>query len=142
MFPFDSHDCSKELRGFNLKSTPARIAVMKFLEKTNHPVDVSMIIDYLRQHDVDTDPATVFRIINAFTEKGITRMIQFREGKTRYELFAKGDHHHIVCTNCGKIEDIPDVFMEDFEKEINAKKGFLVKSHSLEFFGLCRNCQN
>ena len=142
MFPFDSHDCTKELKSFNLKSTPARVAVLRFLEKSNHPVDVSMMIEYLRQHDVDTDPATVFRIINAFTQRGITRIIHFGEGKARYELFAKGDHHHLVCTNCGKIEDIPDAYMQEFEKEIKTKKQFLVKSHSLEFFGLCKNCQN
>src|SRR5579862_2182086 len=142
MFSFDTHDCSKELRGFNLKSTPARVAVLKFLEKTNHPVDVAMIIDFLRQQDIDSDPATIFRIINAFTEKGITRLIQFQEGKSRYELLAKGDHHHLICTNCGKIEDIEDKYMDKLEKEIEKTKGFSVKSHSLEFFGLCQTCQN
>ena len=142
MFPFDSHDCSKELKSFNLKSTPARVAVLRFLEKSNQPVDVSMIRDYLREQDVDTDPATVFRIINAFTEKGITRTIQFGEGRARYELLAKGDHHHLICTNCGKITDVEDKYMEKLEKEIGKTKGFKVKSHSLEFFGLCRSCQN
>lgn len=142
MLGLNNHDCSDELRQFKLKATPARIGVMRFLEESKQPVDVSMVIEYLRRRDVDTDPATVFRIMNAFTDKGITRQVQFLEGKSRYELSGKGDHHHLICTNCGKIEDVEDKYMEKLESEIQKTKGFKVKHHSLEFFGLCKNCQN
>lgn len=142
MFSFNNHDCSDELRQFKLKATPARLAVMKYLEETKEPVDVSMVIDYLRRRDVDTDPATVFRIMKAFTDKGLTKQVQFLEGKKRYELAGKGDHHHLICTDCGKIEDVEDKVMSDLEKEIFQNKHFKVKSHVLEFFGICKNCQS
>lgn len=136
------HDCKEELREVDLRATPARLAVMSFLEKTEEPVDVNSVIDYLNINSIKTDPATVFRIMNLLTQKGITNPIQFQEGKTRYELSSKDDHHHLICENCGKIEDISDTIVPELEKEIHKKSGFLVKRHSLEFFGLCPLCQH
>lgn len=138
----DLHDCKDELRGFDLRATPARVAVMNFLEKTSQPVDVNSVIDYLNTSGIKTDPATVFRMMNTLTQKGIIMPIQFYEGKTRYELSNKDDHHHLICDNCGKIEDISDITIPELEKEIKAKQKFLVKRHSLEFFGLCNLCQH
>lgn len=135
------HDCKTELRSVDLKATPARLAILDFLEKTDKPLDISSIIRYLSTKNIDADPATVFRIINAFTDKGITRQIQLNEGKFRYELSTKIDHHHLICEQCGSIEDISDCGISKLEQEIKEKKKFLVKRHSLEFFGVCRRCQ-
>lgn len=137
----DQHDCKKELRQLDLRATPARVAVMNFLEKTNQPVDVNSVIDYLNINRIKTDPATVFRIMNMLTQKGITTPIEFQEGKTRYELSNKEDHHHLLCDNCGRIEDIEDNVVPALEKHIEAKHNFTVKRHSLEFFGICATCQ-
>ncbi len=136
-----SHNCREELQALDLRATPARIAVMKLLESTRHPIDVQMIMEYLQKQKVTTDPATVFRMMNMFTKMGIANPIEFQEGKTRYELARKEDHHHLVCENCGRIEDIEDTVIPSLEKHIEKKHYFLVKRHSLEFFGLCRNCQ-
>lgn len=135
------HDCKDELNEQKLRATPARIALMKLLESATEPVDVQTMTEYLSKSDIKTDPATVFRIINMFTEKNLTKQIQLNEGKFRYELSSKADHHHFICENCGKIEDISDCNIEMIENEIKKKKGLLVKSHSLEFFGLCSDCQ-
>jgi Fe2+ or Zn2+ uptake regulation protein len=136
-----NHDCKDELNEVSLRATPARMALMNLLEKTDKPVDVQTMIDYLQTHDIKTDPATVFRIVNMFTEKGLTKQIQFQEGKSRYELAANADHHHLVCTSCGDIQDISDCNIDELEREIERKKQFKVSSHSLEFFGVCANCQ-
>lgn len=135
------HDCKEELREIDLRATPARVAVMRFLEKTSKPVDVNTIINHLSDREVKTNPATVFRIMNTLTQKGITIPIQFQEGKTRYELSKKAHHHHLICEACGKIEDVSVSIIPTLEKEIQKKQSFLVKRHSLEFFGLCSDCQ-
>jgi len=80
------HDCTTELHDLNLRATPARIAILKFLEKAKEPIDISTIREYLNKNQLDTDPATIFRIMNTFTDKGITLPVQFQEGKTRYEV--------------------------------------------------------
>jgi Fur family ferric uptake transcriptional regulator len=135
------HDCKDELQEVSLKATPARIAVMKYLETTDHPVDVNSILDYLKQKNVDADPATIFRMMHDFLQKGITKQIQFQEGKARYELSNKNHHHHLICTNCGKVEEVEGDFLKQMEEEIYKDKKFRVKDHSLEFFGLCEDCQ-
>lgn len=135
------HDCKTELRSVALKATPARLAILQLLEQTQHPLDTAAIITYLENHNYAVDEATVFRIINMFTQKGITRQLQFNEGKFRYELASKDDHHHLICESCGAIEDISDCGVSVLEKTIAKKKGFIVKRHSLEFFGVCLSCQ-
>ncbi len=136
-----NHNCKDELKEVNLKATSARLAVLKLLEKTDQPLDVATIIGYLNNHQIKADPVTAFRIINQFTDKGLTQKVQLKEGKFRYELSSKPDHHHLVCESCGRIEDMPECQVGLLEKDIFKNKQFKVSSHSLEFFGKCLSCQ-
>jgi Fur family transcriptional regulator, ferric uptake regulator len=135
------HDCKIELKDVKLRATPARLHLMYLLETTDKPLDVQTMIDYLKENNIETDPATVFRIVNTFTEKGLTKQIQFQEGKFRYELASKAEHHHLVCTRCGQIQDISDCNIDVLESHIEKKKKFKVISHALEFYGICEDCQ-
>lgn len=135
------HDCKIELNEVSLKATPARIALMKLLEETKKPLDVHSMTVYLEKNGLQTDPATAFRIMNMFEEKGLVKHIELHEGKFRYELANKPDHHHLVCEVCGMIEDISDCNIAGLEKDIKKKKEFTVTHHALEFFGICKNCQ-
>lgn len=141
MTPNIKHDCKEELKSVNLKATPARLGILEVLENTAKPLDVASLIDYLKQHNVKADKVTVFRIMNILREKGLVIPIQLGEGKFRYELSSKADHHHFICQNCGAIEDISDCNIFELEKDIRKKKGFIVKNHALEFFGICNLCQ-
>jgi len=123
-----------------LKQTEARSAVVMILGNSNGPLDVAGIKEELEKLDLKVDQATVYRILNTFHEKGIVKRIEIGEGKYRYEI-EKEHHHHLVCTNCGKIEDIEIDLSDDFDREVFKKKGFRVESHSLEFFGVCELCQ-
>jgi len=136
------HDCKDELNALNLRATPARIALMTLLEAVDKPIDVQSMIEHLNKKDIKTDPATVFRIVNMFTDKGLLKPIQFNEGKFRYELSSKADHHHFICEQCESITDISDCNIDELQKEIQKKKGLIVKRHSLEFFGICQSCRN
>ena len=136
-----NHNCKAELNEAELRATPARIAVMRLLEKISTPLDVQMVKEYLDQEEIETDTATVFRIMNMFMDKGLVKQVSFNEGKSRYELASKPDHHHLVCSHCGSIQDISDCNIQALEKDIEKKKGFYVNSHALEFYGLCKHCQ-
>jgi Fur family transcriptional regulator, ferric uptake regulator len=136
-----SHDYANELKTANLKITPARLGVLEALENTNEPMDVMGIKNYLKKNKIKADKVTVFRVLNALSEKGLAKSVQLNEGKLRFESTSREDHHHFICEDCGVIEDISDCNIEVIEKEIKKKKGFLVKKHSLEFFGLCKSCQ-
>ncbi len=127
------------MNSVSIKKTPARESIVEFFSKSDSPVDVSQIIDFLREKSLSTNKVTVYRIIDFLYKNGIVDRLEFGEGKFRYEA-RKGDHHHLICTKCGKVEDIKDNYMNKLEKEIYQSKNFKVSSHSLEFFGLCKNC--
>ncbi len=124
----------------NIKKTPARLAVSKFLSNSNIPVDAEQIIQYLRSQKLDTNKVTVYRILDFLLKNQVIERVEFREGKYRFEL-KKNHHHHLICTNCGKVQDVEANVVEKLEKEIQKDKNFNVQSHSLEFFGLCADCQ-
>ena len=125
----------KQLIG--LKNTPSRLAILSVLTEKNRPLDVLEIFELTKDK---ADLATIYRTLETFYGNGLINKVEFGEGKYRYEL-RRTDHHHLICLDCGKIEDVEDRFMSDWEKEIKDKKGFLVKNHSLEFFGHCPDCQ-
>ena len=129
------------LKTMGLRETPAHARVLSYLCNQNSPVDASDILSFLISQKTRIDTATVYRILDRFYSKGILKKVEFQEGKFRYELTNREDHHHLICTQCGKIEDVSDTFMKRIEKIISQNTKFLIKRHSLEFFGICANCQ-
>ena len=135
------HDCKTELKNVHLKVTSARLGVLEVLEKATKPLDIAGVSACLDEQRIKADQATIFRIMHAFADKGLVVPVQLNEGKFRYEYGPKADHHHFICERCGAIEDISDCMIDELEKEIRNKKKLLIKRHSLEFFGVCVNCQ-
>jgi len=129
------------LENASLKTTPARLAVLSFLNENSDPLSAESIFDHVAGEHSPADRATIYRILETFFQKGIIKRLELGEGKYRYELTGE-EHHHLICESCGKIEDISDCNISEFEKEIGRKKKFTVRRHSLEFFGLCSDCQN
>lgn len=124
----------------SLKVTSARIAILDFLSNVKYPQDAEKIYEYLHAKDAKTDRATVYRILDVFLQKGLIQKIEFGEGRSRFELL-RNDHHHLICEKCKRITDISGCRISALEKQIKQKKYFLVKRHTLEFFGICRLCQ-
>ena len=126
----------------NIKKTPARSSILDFLNISSFPVDVKQIIDYLHSKKLNTNKVTVYRILDVLYKNGIIERVEFGEGKFRYEVKGKNHHHHLICTKCGKIEDVKGEYMDNLQEEIYKNKGFKVTYHSLEFFGVCKACLN
>ncbi len=129
------------IRQNGLRVTPARLAVLNILNNSAKPMDIMSLCDQVSKMHVDVDQATIYRIVENFIKKDLIVKLQFQEKKFYYEAKMK-DHHHAVCHMCGKIEDISNCSIPRIEREIEKTRGFKVASHSLEFFGICRSCQN
>ncbi len=121
-----------------LKITEARQKIIEMLQQEDAPVDAQFLIDKMQIYEIDR--VTVFRILKILAEKGILRKLDFGEGKARYEIHT-GEHHHLICTGCGKIQAIERCNIDELKTEILNQKKFTVTSHSTEFFGLCQECQ-
>ena len=124
-----------------LKVTTARLAILSYLNQSKKPTDVADILAELKQKGIKADEATVYRILKAFVESNILNRIELQEGKWRYELASLPHHHHIICTNCRAIEDIPNCKMKSIENLLHNNTKFKVKDHRLEFYGLCPDCR-
>jgi len=132
---------ARELQAANLQATKARIAVICFLKRQSKPTDSLSIIRYLK-NTVGANRTTCFRILNSFTKNGIVKKLEFGEGKARYELASIPHHHHLICEQCGAIQDFEDtIISSDIEKKLGRKHDFHITKHALEFFGLCKKCR-
>lgn len=126
-------------KGYRL--TNIRIAMTELLLQSKAPLSAQEVGILLQQRDTVANKTTIYRELTFLKEQGIVEEIQFGDGKVRYEV-ARHHHHHLVCIRCGKATDV--VLDHDFsgqQRRIEKKSGFKILNHSLEFFGLCGDCQ-
>jgi len=104
------------------------------------PLTVLEIFNVVNKKKANIDKTTIYRILASFVELGIVKGINLGDREIRYELSDCNHHHHLVCENCGNIEDI-ELCEDSLVKEVQKQSSFKVQSHSLEFFGICKHCQ-
>lgn len=134
----------KRLRAGGERITPIRSALISILAKTHEPMSPQDILVALKKRGLPANKTTVYRQLETLEQYSIIQAVRFTDRTKRYELVGEsGHHHHLVCVNCGRIEDVSfPTDLETQEKTIWQKHKFKVLQHSLEFFGMCKKCQN
>lgn len=129
------------LRKSGYKATPPRLAILALFKASRNPMSAQEIIDALAKN-TSIDQATVYRTLKSLKEKGLIHQIDLRHNHAHYELTDIGEHHHLICLRCGRIEDVHECGVEDVEKNIiRTTKHFAeIKTHTLEFYGICKAC--
>ena len=128
------------LRAENYRATPGKIALLALLRDAVHPLTIAEISEQLSEKK---DETTLYRSLDAFVDSGIIRRVNFNDRSARYEWnVGAHHHHHIVCEQCGAIEDV-DICDTDLEKSVlrQSKQFKTIRSHSVEFFGICTECE-
>ena len=127
------------LRQHGLKATTGRIRLLASLNAASQPLSIQNILARLSKN---TDKTTVYRNLKSLQTLGVVAQVDFRHGHAHYELASKTHHHHLVCTNCGKVEDITGQEIEKSLKQVikKSRQFAVIKNHSLELFGLCKKC--
>ncbi len=99
--------------------------------------------EVLRRMKGTLNETTLYRALEAFADAGLVRRVDLHHGHAHYEL-QKTHHHHLVCVNCGAIEDVAACAVEPMEKVAlrSSRKFASIMSHDLEFFGTCTACIN
>jgi Fur family ferric uptake transcriptional regulator len=130
--------------------TIPREEIFALLIKSQQHLSAKEVYALLQTSNSDLGIATVYRTLDLLDKAGLVRKIQCRDGQLRYE-YKRGDqsdhHHHLICTDCGKILNYRDFEKEELDlvrktEEIMEKKhGFLVRDHNIEFLGLCKECR-
>lgn len=122
-----------------LRLTTERKALYKHLAGLDSPIGIKKLVSSLSS---EMDQATVYRNVELFEELGIIHKI-YTGWKYRVELSEKfrPHHHHMTCTNCGRIIKISlGERMEEAIENFGKKHGFKIKSHEIELRGLCQDC--
>lgn len=88
-----------------------------------------------------TGIATIYRTLSRLEESDIVTSLSFGAQGKKYELGAKDHHDHMICTECGDITEFLDDEIERRQELIAKEFGFKIKDHSMQIYGLCKNCQ-
>ena len=111
-----------------------------FYTLKHKPQTVLEILNSLTAKNNLMDKTTIYRILVSFEELGLVREVNLGDREIRYELANNDHHHHLVCEKCKSIEDV-ELCEDELLKEVKKQSSFEIKSHSLEFFGICKKCQ-
>lgn len=136
---------SKDIRNAGLKVTLPRIKILEILESRGSSADRHLsaeeIFKSLIAEGEEIGLATVYRVLTQFEAAGLVIRHHFEGGNSVFEL-NRGDHHdHIVCVQCGRVEEFQDPTIERLQMEIARSKGFDLTDHSLCLYGTCQACQ-
>lgn len=135
----------EQLHKSGFKLTPQREAtVMVLLENEKDHLSAEEIYMLVREKNSDIGLATVYRTLEILTELKVVDKVSFTDGLARYDLRKEGAkhfHHHLLCLQCGQIQEIEEDLLLDVEKVVAKDYGFLVTDHRLTFHGICRSCQ-
>jgi Fur family ferric uptake transcriptional regulator len=127
-----------QLRRAGLKITVPRLKILDILA-SSQPRHLSAEDVYRRllESNEDIGLATVYRVLTQFEAAGLVNRHHFEGGTAVFEL-NEGEHHdHIVCTDCGRVEEFSDVGIEERQREIAAGLGFEITDHALTLHGRC-----
>lgn len=136
----------KQLSGAGYKLTPQRESTVRvLLENEEDHLSAEDVFLLVREKSPDIGLATVYRTLELLNELNVVDKIQFGDGVSRFDLRQEGAahfHHHLVCIECGAVDEIQEDLLEDVEAIVENKWKFIIKDHRLTFHGICHRCQD
>lgn len=122
------------------RKTPERFAILEKIYSSSTHIDVITLHTAMLADGFRVSRATVYNTLGLLIEAGLVRSVAFGDGITRYErITAANNHHHLVCTRCGKVKEMKAV---ELVGELLAKKprSFEPAYYTLYIFGMCSKC--
>jgi len=135
----------KELLKENaLKFTIQREVILETLYNSDEHLTPESLHNLIQEKfpDLKTGIATVYRTLSLLEESKMVTSLSFGAQGKKYELGAKNHHDHLICTVCGSIAEFVDEQIEDRQHKIADELGFDMQDHSMQIYGVCKNCQN
>lgn len=129
-------------KGYKLTSQRRAIVDMIIRNEGSH-LTTEELYDLVKKECPEIGLATVYRTVQLLEALGVICKLDLNDGCSRYELIHEEEnhqHHHLVCTNCGKVIEVQDDLLEVLENEIEGKYNFKIKNHSVKFYGICNEC--
>jgi Fur family transcriptional regulator, ferric uptake regulator len=138
----NEHDIFKDyLQQHNLRWTSQRKLILDvFLQQSGH-VHIDDMHTRVREQDPTIGIATLYRTMKLLVESDLAEMHTFNDKTTYEHLFQVRHHDHLICNICEKTVEFEHPLIEKYQLEVCERHGFTLKSHSMDLFGICKNCQ-
>lgn len=141
-----------QFRGCGYRFTLPRQAILEALSKTLKHLSAEEVYLEVHKNYPNVGLTTVYRTLELLVGMGLVFKFDFGDGRARYELIQdhrgeKDHHHHLVCTECGRVVDYTEFINEEIEllkkteKGLSKKYNFDIKNHIIQFYGLCDRCK-
>ena len=127
-----------ELKSTGLKVTVPRLRVLDLFHHSpeRHLTAEDVYSKLLDEHS-DIGLATIYRVLTQFEQAGILVRHHFESGKAVYELNEGGHHDHLVCLQCGRVEEFYDAEIEKRQNKVANDRGFAIRDHQLYLYADC-----
>lgn len=132
-----------DLKTTGLKVTAPRLKVLDIFHRaTSRHLSAEDVYRALLAESVDIGLATVYRVLTQFEQAGILARSHFESGKAVFELNEGQHHDHLVCLDCGQVEEFFDAKIEDRQRAVAEERGFVLQEHALSLYAHCNrdNC--
>ncbi len=127
-----------DLKSSGLKATLPRLKILEIFQnsKVRH-LTAEDVYKVLLNESMDIGLATVYRVLMQFDQAGLLHRNHFESGKAIFELNEGAHHDHLVCLDCGRVEEFYDESIEQRQQQIAQERGFVIAEHSLAIYGNC-----
>ena len=132
-----------ELKSSGLKATLPRLKILEvFQTASQRHMTAEDVFKVLLAEGSDIGLATVYRVLMQFEHAGILSRNHFESGKSVFELNEGKHHDHLVCLDCGRVEEFFDAEIERRQKSVAQSRGFDIQEHALSLYAACtkKNC--
>jgi len=127
-----------ELKSTGLKATLPRLKILEIFQKgTRRHMTAEDVFRVLLEEQSDVGLATVYRVLSQFEQAEILTRSHFESGKAVYELNEGHHHDHLVCLDCGRVEEFFDAQIEQRQNAVAKEKGFEIADHALSLYAHC-----
>ncbi|TNF52243.1 MAG: ferric iron uptake transcriptional regulator [Burkholderiales bacterium] len=135
----------EELKSTGLKATLPRLKILDVFQnaKQRH-MTAEDVFRILLEDRSDIGLATVYRVLMQFEQAGLLIRSNFESGKAVYELNEGQHHDHLVCLDCGRVEEFFDAEIEKRQQIVATSRGFKLQEHALSLYANCTktDCPN
>jgi len=132
-----------DLKNIGLKATLPRLKILEiFQHSAVRHLTAEDVYRNLLNEELDIGLATVYRVLTQFEQAGLLTRSNFESGKAVFELNEGTHHDHLVCIDCGRVEEFFDPEIEKRQQMIASERGFKLHEHALALYGACTktNC--
>jgi len=127
-----------DLKASGLKATLPRIKILDIFQNSEvRHLTAEDVYKILLAENMDVGLATVYRVLTQFEQAGLLNRNHFETGKAIFELNAGSHHDHLVCVDCGRVEEFYDEAIEERQNAIAKERGFKIAEHALAIYGNC-----